>query len=371
MVKIYSTPVTSKGKKYPAFTVRYYFDDKTHQKKFASKADALKHADDAAKRINNGSVRVLLMTEKHRTEYFDAVAALKGVPLRSVVDFYLSRHPNSVTVKTTRDVYNELLISKKQDGISDSWYRDLKKRLLRFVEKFPAAITELSGSEIDAWLRSLSLSAKSRNNFRICISTMINFAKDHRYLPKDFSELDAVKILSTKGGAIEIFTPDEMEKLLLAAKPQDVPYLALGAFAGVRTAEMSRLTWQELGKEFITVSAAKAKTAQRRLVPILPNLRTWLDSVKKPTGSVWGYGAIFMHSDAIARLSKDSGVAWKKNGLRHSFISYRLAQVQNAGQVALEAGTSERKLFTNYRELVSVEAAAKWFDIYKPVTKQA
>ena len=51
------------------------------------------------------------------------------------------------------------------------------------------------------------------------------------------------------------------------------------------------------------------------------------------------------------------------NALRHSFISYRVAQVQNVAQVALEAGNSPRMVFSNYRELVRPADAEKWFGI--------
>ena len=55
---------------------------------------------------------------------------------------------------------------------------------------------------------------------------------------------------------------------------------------------------------------------------------------------------------------------WRKNALRHSFISYRLAEVKNAHQVAIEAGNSENIIFKNYRELVTEEEAAQWFSIF-------
>jgi hypothetical protein len=55
--------------------------------------------------------------------------------------------------------------------------------------------------------------------------------------------------------------------------------------------------------------------------------------------------------------------AWKHNALRHSFISYRVAQIQNVAQVALEAGNSPRMVFSNYRELVRAADAEKWFGI--------
>jgi hypothetical protein len=48
-------------------------------------------------------------------------------------------------------------------------------------------------------------------------------------------------------------------------------------------------------------------------------------------------------------------------GLRHSFISYRVAEIQNANQVALEAGNSPQMIFQHYRELVRPAEAKKWF----------
>ena len=52
------------------------------------------------------------------------------------------------------------------------------------------------------------------------------------------------------------------------------PVLVLGAFAGLRTAEIERLDWSEvnLGGKFIEMKAKKAKTRARRLGPIVPAL---------------------------------------------------------------------------------------------------
>ena len=55
--------------------------------------------------------------------------------------------------------------------------------------------------------------------------------------------------------------------------------------------------------------------------------------------------------------------AWKNNGLRHSFISYRLAGIQNTAQAALEAGNSPQMIFRHYRELVRPADAEKWFAV--------
>jgi hypothetical protein len=72
-------------------------------------------------------------------------------------------------------------------------------------------------------------------------------------------------------------------------------------------------------------------------------------------------------SDQSSVASDQKGKApvlkWKKNALRHSFISYRLADVQAAAQVALEAGNSPQIIFQHYRELVRPKDAKSWFSI--------
>ena len=49
--------------------------------------------------------------------------------------------------------------------------------------------------------------------------------------------------------------------------------------------------------------------------------------------------------------------------LGHSFISYRIAKIKSADQVALEAGNLPSIIFKHYRELTTPEQAAKWFAI--------
>jgi hypothetical protein len=65
----------------------------------------------------------------------------------------------------------------------------------------------------------------------------------------------------------------------------------------------------------------------------------------------------------MSRLSRALGIEWPPNVLRHSFISYRIAIVQSADQVALEAGNSPSIIFKHYRELTTPEVAEKWFAI--------
>ena len=67
--------------------------------------------------------------------------------------------------------------------------------------------------------------------------------------------------------------------------------------------------------------------------------------------------------DTAMVLARKCGVVWKKNALRHSYISYRLALMPDTARVALECGNSPDIIFKHYRELVAPEQAHEWFNI--------
>ena len=63
--------------------------------------------------------------------------------------------------------------------------------------------------------------------------------------------------------------------------------------------------------------------------------------------------------------------AWKHNALRHLFISYRVADIQNIPQVAMEAGNSPQMILKHYRELVRPKGAKEWFAIMPKTVEEA
>ena len=74
-------------------------------------------------------------------------------------------------------------------------------------------------------------------------------------------------------------------------------------------------------------------------------------------------------SDRSSVVGDLSGFEWKHNALRHSFCSYRLADVKSAAQVSLEAGNSPQMVFRHYRELVTEKGAKAWFAITPEAAK--
>jgi integrase len=174
------------------------------------------------------------------------------------------------------------------------------------------------------------------------------------------------KVVSKVPGILVV---TEAARLLEAATPDVLPYIAIGLFAGLRRAELERLDWSEIDFEsgLIEVKAEKSKTAQRRHVQIQPNLREWLLPLRKLKGNVTP-ALGFRESFDQARENADI-TEWPDNALRHSFASYHLAHFKNAASTALELGHHDSRVtFAHYRELVRPKEAARYWSI-KPAER--
>jgi integrase len=266
---------------------------------------------------------------------------------------------------TVAQLADEVLKAKAKDGKAPAYLADLRKRLSRFCLDFGnRAVTGITVDELDNWLRDLPLSPKSRANYRANIGVLFSYAEQRGIIDRNPILRTSKPKLIDK--APEIFTVDELRSLLEAATriaPDVVPMLAIGAFAGLREAEIQRLDWHEidLARGHIEVKAAKAKSARRRIVSIQPNLAAWLRPYSGMTGHVVPQGA----RGKLDRVRKAADLTrWPQNGLRHSFASYRLAATHDAPRVASELGhTSPQMLYSTYRELVLPEEAERYWNI--------
>jgi integrase len=225
-------------------------------------------------------------------------------------------------------------------------------------DKKMAAITT---ADLDNFLHSLKVAPGTKNTFRRDIRTLWSFAEKRGWaLAKVAKATEAATVTDAAPG---ILTPAQAAALLIHSPDNETTaFHAIGLFAGLRAAELARLDWKDIDLEsgFIHVGASVSKTRSRRLVPILPNLAAWLAPIAKKEGPLSAYTFRYRHENARAA----AGITeWPENGLRHSFVSYRLAATGNAAQTALEAGHDQAVLFRHYRELVRPADARAYFSI--------
>jgi integrase len=417
VVKIYQ--VTNKDR--PSFMVSFSAHGKRTQKMFAVFDEAKAWAKSVANSMAQGELDVLELRSEQRMAYVHAMNALEptGVALElaakeyaeawrylggkaSLVEAareYAKRRMHELPSKTVGDAVKEMLETKEREGASAEYRKILRLYLEQLAEACPLQVRALTTTHVADFLRELkagkdehgnprAATPRTKNNARATIGAFFKFCKLRGWIQRDHEGIEFIPKFREKGGDIEIFTVTELSHYLAHAREEMIPFLAIGAFAGLRTAEITRLDWSEvhLAERFIEVKAAKAKTASRRIVPISENLAVWLEDHVQDGGRVMPFDNVakqigWLVADvnaAFKQQAKESGkspktatrLTWKHNGLRHSFISYRVAEIQNTNQVALEAGNSPAMIFKHYRELVRPAEAAKWFAVKPESVKE-
>jgi integrase len=367
------------------YRVAYSLGGKRHRLNFRDLESATSEAQAKASQLSRGDVDAAQLSGKDRLEYgrakdvvknfgipLDAVAIeysearklLDGVPLLHAARFYARHYGQGIKHKSVALAVDEMIAAKERKGVSDVYLSDLRYRLGVFKERFHCDVNQVAPDDVAVFFENLRLSARSHNNFALMLRTFFRFAQRHGWLSKEVDLLERVERRSEKRAPVGIFEPSELAAILGNASPSIAPCLALGAFAGLRSAEILRLEWSDTERHagFIEVAAHKAKTATRRIVPVADNLAKWLAIAPRLREHVWPHSKGHFIRET-ARAAKESRLRWKCNGLRHSFINYRLAEVQDVNRVALEAGNSPQMIFRHYRELATPEQARSWFAI--------
>jgi len=379
------------------FMVANHAGEKRRFDCYAREAEALDAAQSLAVKLNGRQFVAAGMSNAQASDYASAVETLvpfkASLPvvastvaeclklvgdlpnLHAAAKFYAARHKRTVA-KPVSAVVAELLAVKEARNASPRYLQDLRFRLGRFADAFRKDACNVTTAEIQAWLDSERLAPQSYENNRRVIHLLFRFATARGYASDN--PVAAVERVRVKGGDVEIFTPAELARLLSVAPPDFLPALAIGGFAGLRSAEIERLQWSDidLAGRHIVVGATRSKTAARRVVPICDALAQWLAPYTERQGMVWpgthdAYYQTQLLTAAATEVKADPAkgqkalapVRWKSNALRHSYASYRFAQIGDAGRVAGECGNSAAVIHRHYRELVKPADAERWFNV--------
>ncbi len=382
------------------FTVAWHVGPKRHRQNFKTLEEAKAFAKVEAEKLAAGQVHAPNVTVAQAQDMKEALRRLGPVQtpihvvageyadvvkqlgetgtLRQAVEFFLHNAIRPDMQRTVPQVFDEFLASKRANGCSRVYLEDCLWRLRRFTRDFQMPIAHVCTRDIEEWLCKLSTSLVTRNDFRRLIITLFNFARRRGYLPRDReTEARWLEKPKLKSKPIQIFSPQELCELLSVAEGQPKLAIIIGAFTGIRSAEMLRLRWENFNWEegVIDLGCDQTKTASRRLVPILEPLLAWMEPFVKREGPVLGYSLPVCLAEAFATTAKKADKArkqreseapdlkWKANGLRHSYASYRLAMIEDVAKVSLEMGNSPQKVFSNYRKVVTKSRATAWFSI--------
>jgi integrase len=412
-VKIYKNRGNVRGENFQSFLLSYYANGTRQLRRFVNFNKANAEATRIAEQKAQGALGAAALSAKDRVSLEQALALLArneghanasvsrlveivrdhatarasllaGVTLTDAAQFYKQKHPANMPRKTVAEVVAEFIADRRSAGCSAVHVNDLEIRLGQFSKAFALPIIAVNAPSVQQWIYGMknqkngkATSPRTKENMLRQIVSLFNFARRQKYVPAELAlELSEISTPRKQPAPIGIYTPDEMRSIIAEADAVIIPALAIAAFAGLRLAEVSRLDWRDvrLAEKLIVVSAENAKTAARRLVPISDNLAAWLAPHVKRSGplnpceeNLQNVGNAL--GDRFERAAARAKVTWKRNGFRHSYISYRVAVLKDVPAVALECGNSPEVIFSNYRALATDAEAKSWFSILP--TKQA
>ena len=274
------------------------------------------------------------------------------------------------------EVVAEFLAYKKS-RVKERQLANLTDQLKRFATDYgDKPISSVTTAQVEKWLSSLRsrrnpeklkeapfLSPLSRNHYRATLHVFFEYASaPARGLcsRNPVADLEPEQVTT---GEPEAYTPEQAALVMQTAldhKPELVPVLALGLFAGLRVSEAVEI---DLGKIAADVEEFRVtgKTGPR-LAPLTDSCKAWLFAQERRKGKAWTQSprTLVNEMQALYALAKVEQI---DNGARHSFISYRCAEGKDTARVADECGNSVGTIKAHYRQLVTSAAAAKYFAI--------
>ena len=355
---------------------------------FSDHAEAIEEATRAARERHNEGAGAPDVTAADRAAYSAALQRMNGTPysLLEVVEAGLAAL--SRPVHKVSNIVAELISSKQPHDLNQRYRRGVISDLQQFASNFPGDVSVIQPRQIEEYLaaeqQTRALGIRARNHLRDNICHLFNFARQRKYLPlNEPSAAQLVARIEPISAPAEFFAPWEMQFLLAHVREKFLPWLALNAFSGIRLEEivLSReasrrkdsLRWEDFDwtAREIAVRPETSKTGRARRVPIIDNLFEWLAPWHSAKGEVCethpaDYEArriVEQANKALEKADDARRIAWRKNALRHSYGSYRMAIIQNKHQLAYEMGNSVEMIDAHYHNPRPAADARAYFAI--------
>jgi len=325
-------------------------------------------------RIKNTGTQTSLLSPAQResaAEAFELLGDNNPMVLVNVVREWLKKQEEDAKSVT----FGEAWDSFASDRIDKSthYHRQLRSARNRFQGLENIKVSVITRRQIEESISNHPPTAF--NGYLRVVRAVLNFSVNQGWAKENTSNRIAFR--SQPKTEVEILSNWQVGRLLVACRkyfPQDLPYLAIGLFAGVRPEELLRLDWGmvRLSEKHILMPACITKTGRKRVVDIEPALNAWLSWHRRKGGSQ--VGPIVETSNLRNRLRDVRAKArigeWPQDGMRHTYASNHLAFHESLDRLLLNMGHSDPKmLWKHYHKAVLKKEAVKFWDLYpKPKT---
>jgi integrase len=317
--------------------------------------------------------------------------------LEQIIDFAFENYREPVKQITLQTAMDEFIKEREAANDRPLTIRNLKQRIGGIVDHQPGKqLAQVTEAEVKEAIEKPGRGPVTRNNERRAFVQFFNWASQKGYCANNpMALVEPVKVDHEEP---QILPLDKVRSLLSAAsaykKGAVLPYVALSLFAGIRPAELSRLTWAniKMDRGIVSIDSKRAKLRARRVIEITSNLTDWLlphavkatpivgknwrkdlDRVKELAGLVTRETA----KSATKKPKNKKGrivqarrywkklipVCWRPDILRHTAISNHFAYFKHEGQTAAWAGNAPDMIHRHYKGLVDEADAKEYWGI--------
>src|ERR1035441_10105544 len=344
---------------------------KRERHSFKTKAEADTFAELKKTERQNQGTAALALPQAIKVDAAKASTLLipHNVSLEEAAKYYLKHVIAYRDAPIISQIVDQMIAEAQKNDRRDRTVEDLKTRLTRFAEDFPdRRLSELTVEEIKAWVdEDEKWSARTRINFLTKISQLFNFALKHNWV--DSNLVERIDRPSAEDSEPKIFTIEQAEKLLNNANRFGLlPYISLGLFVGLRSAELMRLDGKDVkfDDRAVVVGQQVAKRRSRRVLEMCDALYAWLSPLKPLDGPIVDVKQFRDNMDELRKAAELE--SWPHNGLRHSFGSYHLSFHGDAIKTAQQMGHRSSDIVHNHYKALVLKTEAEKFWNLRPTT---
>ena len=351
------------------WTICWHDGIKRHRKFISDEAEVRRVVERIVAAFEQGEKVVDNLSAERLSDYIDIDTTLRGVNLHELVAHYKAHvNQQSTPLSEVCEKYRESI-----SGKSERHQNTVRLHLKKLCAAFKGSISAIKATDIDEYLKGFP-GAKTKKNHRVTICSVFAFAQRKGILPFGFTEAQKSERPTTLVVEPCVVSSVDMTKLLSECSNKRLAsYIAIAAFAGVRSAEIQRLKWSDIRDEVddegfgaIVLGPRITKTNRRRIAEVPPNLKAWVDKLRGEPDDFVTYPEerFYVLYDNLQKLCKKLAVTKQQNAFRHTFVSCHLELHRDGPRTAKSAGHSLSMLETNYLKLVSRSEAEAWFNIF-------
>lgn len=229
----------------------------------------------------------------------------------------------------------------EQDPKSKSHRQKIEIFQRAFPKTFSGPVGYIEGAALRRWVKTRSTNAITQAMYYRYARMFFGYLKDNRLIEHDpMDAVPAPRGRSTKN----ILTPVQMKALIKLDMPDYLRAIfLLGGFAGIRTEEVCRMSWENInaktGQIHVPPGAIKQSPGgfDQRITDFTEPLKRRAKFFAGKKGQIVPVALETLHTlrrSVITPVLEE----WPHNCLRHSFATYHLARCKSAPVTAFQMG---------------------------------